>query len=103
MRKVKKMVINGTDQNDVLYVVDGVTDVFGRKGDDFIVCDTSDDFKVDGGFGFDTFEFQLFIGQDVTFNETDNDRTVIKIFESGEQVQKIVLVDVEQIDWFMVG
>lgn len=97
------MIMNGTDQNDLMHVITGVTDVFGRKGDDFIILESTGDVRIDGGFGYDIFEFQVLIDQTVTFNDTFDDKTVIKIFEDGVQVQKIVLLDVEQIDWFMVG
>lgn len=97
------MTFYGTNTDDFLIVNTGTTDVFARGGDDVIRSNTADDVKVDGGNGFDIFEFQLFAGQNFTMNETDADRTVIKIFEDGEQVQKIVLLDVEQIDWWMVA
>lgn len=97
------MILNGTDQSDTITIGDGVTDAFGRKGDDYFILDTTDDVRVDGGFGYDTFEFQLLVDQTFTISDTVDDRTVIKLFEGGEQVQKIVLFDVEQINWFMIG
>lgn len=95
--------MNGTDQDDIIMVISGACDYYGRKGDDHFILATTDDVRIDGGFGHDVFEFQLLIDQTATFSETSDDRTVIKIFEDGVQVQKIVLLDVEQIDWFMVG
>jgi hypothetical protein len=92
-----------TDKNDVIEIIPGMTDVFGRKGDDRFIMEARDDVRIDGGFGHDTFEFQLFGGQTFTITETSDDRSVVKLYEDGEQVQKIVLLDVEQVDWFMVG
>lgn len=77
----------------------------GLRGDDHFTLDTGRSVVVDGGFGHDTFEFQAFIGQSVVFNEIDSEKTVIKIFDdvTGDRLQKMALLDVEQIDWFMNG
>lgn len=95
--------MNGTDQDDVIAITTGACDYFGRKGEDHFILETHADVRVDGGFGHDVFEFHTSIDQTVTFGHTSDDRTVIKVFDCGCQVQKIVLLDVEQIDWFMVG
>lgn len=96
--------INGTDIDDYFVISSCVESVSGRKGDDFFVLDSRRDVRVDGGFGFDSFDFQALIGQTVTFNEID-DKTVIKIFDdaTNDQIQKIVLLDVENITWSMIG
>lgn len=107
MKKGKSMItINGTENDDFIFAFEGVGEVNARKGDDHIYLDSDyHDIIVDGGFGFDTFEFQTTDLQTVTFNQIDEEKTVIKVFdaETGNQMQKIVLLDIEQIDWSMIG
>lgn len=97
------MDLYGTAADDFIIVKSGTDHVFALGGDDVIRSSAVKDFKVDGGGGFDIFEFQLFEGQTLSSRDVNDEKTVVKIFDDGIQVQKIVIVDVEQIDWFMVG
>lgn len=99
------MRIFGTKNDDFLFVRDGIDRVFAKKGDDHIALDeTRNDVKVRGGEGNDVFEFQLMSGQAMSIKDINDHKTVIKIFDdAGDRVQKIVLFDVEQIDWYMLG
>lgn len=98
------IVLNGTKVDDFFIVADGYDLINGRKGDDRFVSDTLGDFKVDGGFGFDAFDFQALLDQSVMLNEI-KDKTVIKIFDDAtdERIQKIVLIDIEDITWSLIG
>lgn len=99
----KKMIhLNGTENDDFIFVFDRVGKVTARKGDDFVKLGATNDVVIDGGFGHDTFEFYLEDGQDaVFFHSNDFEKFVIKIFDedTGERLQKIVLHDFEQINW----
>lgn len=96
--------IIGTTADDFIYLRNDVTEAYGLGGRDTFICETNKDVSVDGGSGRDTFEFMSFSGQDVVFNEISTEKTVIKIFdENGDRLQKMVLNDIEQIDWAMVG
>lgn len=97
------MKICGSSSDDTLIIDIGVKKALGRDGDDHFILRNDGNVRVDGGDGFDLFEFQLLVGQTFTTSEVTDEKTVIKIFDGGEQVQKIVLIDIEQTDWFMVG
>lgn len=95
MRKNLSEII-GTDRDDFVFVGKGVGTARMMKGDDYIDFHAKHDIRVDGGNGEDTFHFTHLFDQEVRYN-TDNDRTVIKIFEDGECIQKLILFDVEMI------
>ena len=88
--------IIGTDKDDFVFVGEGIGKVRMRKGDDFIEFNAGQDIRVDGGNGKDSFQFFHSIDETVRYN-TDNDRTVIKVYDDGELVQKIVLFDIDRI------
>ena len=99
------MIYNGTSGNDYIVIENQFDQVNGRAGDDRFVFESENDCVIDGGFGFDVFEMQLFSYQDVVFNEINSEKTIIKVYdaETDDLIQKIVLWDIEQIDVFAVG
>jgi len=96
---MKTISINGTDRDDFIFVFDQFGQVTARKGDDRIQFASADDVRVDGGFGHDEFDFYYLSNQRMTLNEINDDKTVIKIRDLDGDVQKIVLIDVEEITW----
>lgn len=99
------MIYNGTKKSESLTVTNRVTDAFGRRGDDHFSFQSRHDCVVDGGFGYDVFEYQLSDEFEVKYFEISDEKTIIKVFDAdtGEQMQKIVLHDIEQIDAFQIG
>lgn len=95
-------ILNGTDQDDFIFITNGVCEVNGRKGNDYFTLSSDDDVRIDGGFGHDTFDFFTSGTEIVEFNQINDDKTIIKITD-GDDIQKIVLVDVETINWGMIA
>jgi hypothetical protein len=88
--------IIGTDTDDFVFVGKGIGKARMMKGDDYVDFHANQDARIDGGNGEDTFHFVHGLNQEVQYN-TVSDRTVIKLYEAGELVQKIVLFDFEVI------
>lgn len=98
-------VIAARKGDDFIFTHSGEDEVFGGAGDDFLEAHNFEDFRFDGGFGRDGIDFQIKFGCDFKINEIDSDRTVIRIIdaETHEVVQRIVLINVEDISWYSVG
>ena len=99
------MKYNGTKKADTVEITSDVTMAAGRRGDDHFLFQSDNDCTIDGGFGFDVFEYQIHADVEVKFHEINDDKSVIKMFDAdtGERLHKIVLFDIEQIDAFAIG
>lgn len=95
----------GGKGNDTIYTDGGYDLIEGRVGRDLVISNNYGDFFFDGGFGVDTLDFQVLSGHTLDITEVSDEKTVIKVFDeaTGEQTQKVVLFNVEHIDWWMVG
>lgn len=96
---------SGQAGDDFIFTNGGNDEIKGGTGDDTVEASNFQDFTFDGGFGNDTLDFQVRMGFSTNFSYPTADKTVIKITDdtTDEVVQKIVLVDVENVTWWMIG
>jgi Ca2+-binding RTX toxin-like protein len=96
---------SGQEGDDFIFTHGGNDVLKGGTGSDTVEAHNQQDFTFDGGFGNDSIDFQVLIGHSVDFSYPDADKTVVKIIDdvTDDVVQKIVLTDVENITWYMVG
>lgn len=95
----------GGQGNDTIYTDGGNDYIEGNTGNDLFISNNYVDFTIDGGFGNDLLDFQVLYGHEYTITDVSADKTVIKVFDeqTGDQTQKVVLFNVEDIDVWMIG